>query len=72
MAVYRLFKNKAFEPEAITVMTHAYTDVCRMLDLNDRDQRAANAVAKKIIEFAQRGERDPVRLREHVLQALRR
>jgi hypothetical protein len=28
-------------------------------------------VAKKVIEFAQRGERDRVRLRDSVLQALR-
>lgn len=71
MAVYRLFKNKAFEPETITVMTSAYAEVCRTLGLSDRDHRQTNAVAKKVIEFAQRGERDPVRLREYVLQALR-
>jgi hypothetical protein len=71
MAVYRLFKNKAFEPEAITVMTRAYTDACRMLGVSDYDHSEADVVAKKVIEFAQRGERDPVRLREHVLEALR-
>jgi hypothetical protein len=72
MTVYRLFKNKAFEPEVITVMTRAYTEVCRTLGLSDGDEPQTDAVAKKVIEFAQRGERDPVRLREHVLQALRR
>ena len=36
----------------------------------DRDDPETNAVAKKIIEFAQRGERDPIRLRQFVLQAL--
>jgi hypothetical protein len=72
MAVYRLFKNRAFEPETIATMTSAYTDVCRALGLNDRDQSEADAVAKKVIEFAQRGERDPVRLRNQVLQAFRR
>jgi hypothetical protein len=71
MAVYRLFKDKAFEPETITAMTCAYTEVCRTLGLSDRDQPQTNAVAKKVIEFVQRGERDPVRLREHVLEALR-
>ena len=70
MAVYRLFKNKAFEPEAIAMMTRAYADVCRTLGVNERDHRRADAVAKKVIEFAQRGERDPIRLRESVLQAL--
>ncbi len=71
MAVYRLFKNKAFEPEAITAMTSAYADVCRTLGVSDRDHREANVVAKKVIEFAQRGERDATRLRDSVLQALR-
>ena len=71
MAVYHLLKNKAFEPEAITMMTSAYADVCRTLGLSDRDHPETNAVAKKVIEFAQRGEHDPVRLRDYVLQALR-
>jgi hypothetical protein len=71
MAVYRLFKNKAFEPEVITAMTRAYTEVCGTLGVSDPDHPEANAVAKKVIEFAQRGERDPIRLREYVLQALR-
>lgn len=72
MAVYRLFKNKAFEPEAIATMTSAYADICRALGVRERDHQAADAVAKKIIEFAQCGERDPVRLRQSVLQALER
>lgn len=70
MAVYRLFKDQAFEPEAIATMTRAYAEVCRALGLNDRDQRAT-LVAKTVIEFAQRGARDPARLRDCVLQALR-
>lgn len=70
MTVYRLFKNKAFEPEAITVMSSAYADVCRKLGVRADNRSEADVVAKKVIEFAQRGERDPVRLRESVLQAL--
>ena len=72
MAVYRLFRSKAFEPETIATMTSAYADVCRVLGLDDSDRPEADAVAKKVIEFAQRGERDPVRLRDHVLQAFQR
>jgi hypothetical protein len=71
MAVYRLFKNEPFEPEAISTMTRAYAEVCHMLGVSDRDQHETNAVAKTVIEFAQRGARDPVRLRDCVLQALR-
>ena len=70
MAVYRLLRNKAFEPEAITMMTRAYADVCLALGVSDRDRPEADAVAKKVFEFAQRGERDPARLRDWVLQAM--
>jgi hypothetical protein len=70
MTVYRLYKNKPFEPEAIAVMTRAYADICHELGLGENDQSQTHAVAKKVIEFAQRGDRDPVRLRDHVLQAL--
>lgn len=71
MAVYRLFKNEAFEPEAISNMTSAYDDVCRALGLSDRDHAQNDLVAAKVIEFAQRGARDPARLRDCVLEALR-
>jgi hypothetical protein len=70
MAVYSLFKNQAFGPEAIATMTSAYADVCRTLGVNDRDPGHANTVAKKVIELAQRGERDPGRLRDAVLREL--
>lgn len=69
MTVYRLFRSRAFEPEAIAVMSSAYSDVCRALGVHERDP-TTDAVAKKIIEFSQRGERDPARLRESVLRAL--
>lgn len=71
VAVYRLFKNQAFEPEAISAMSQTYTEVCGLLGVTDRDQRGTHAVAKTVIEFAQRGARDPVRLRDCVLRALR-
>jgi hypothetical protein len=80
MAIYRLFKNKAFEPEAISTMTRTYAEVCRTLGLSDSDLSetavdtktmvAKTIVAKTVIEYAQRGARDPVRLRDCVLQAL--
>jgi hypothetical protein len=53
-------------------MTDAYSDVCRMLGVSARDHTRANAVAKRVIEFAQRGARDPVRLRKYVLQAVQK
>jgi hypothetical protein len=70
MAVYSLFKNKPFEPEAISVMTGAYADVCRALGLRDGDRPETDAVARKVIEFAQRGVSDRGDLREKVLEEL--
>lgn len=71
MTVYRLYKNRAFEPEAISVMTGAYAEVCRRLGVSERDDPGADKVAKAVIEYAQRGVSDPDRLRDRVLQALR-
>jgi len=70
MAVYRLFRNKPFEPEAINVMTGACADVCRALGLADGDRRNTDIVARKVIEFAQRGVSDRVDLRKKVLEEL--
>ena len=71
MAVYRLFRNEPFGPEAIVSMTRVYTDVCHTLGLSDSDRDETNVVAVKVIEFAQRGARDPMVLRDCVLEALR-
>ena len=70
MTVYRLYRNRAFEPEAISVMTSAYAEVCRTLGLSESDDRDTNIVANKVIEYAQRGVGDPVQLCDRVLQAL--
>jgi hypothetical protein len=71
MTVYHLYKNRAFEPETISVMTSAYADVCRTLGVSERDDPGADTVAKAVIEYAQRGVSDPAGLRDRVLQALR-
>jgi len=52
------------------VLTGAYADVCRTLGLGDGDRPETDVVARKVIEFAQRGVSDRVRLRERVLQEL--
>jgi hypothetical protein len=70
MAIYPLLKNSAFGPEEIKVLTTAYEDTLRTLRLADRADPATEIIAKKIIEFAQRGERDPLRLRERAIESL--
>jgi hypothetical protein len=70
MAIYRLLKNRAFGPEEIKVLTTAYEDALHTLQLADRADPATEIIAKKIIEFAQRGERDPLQLRERAIESL--
>jgi len=70
VAIYRLLQHQAFEPEVIAAMTAAYEDTLRALRLADRADPITEILAQRIIEFAQRGERDPVRLRDLVLQSL--
>ena len=60
----------AFGPEDIHVLIAAFQDSLRELRLVDHSDPAVTVVARRIIEFAKRGERDPTRLREAVLNSL--
>jgi len=50
-----------FSPQDVTAMTMAFEDALLVLHL-DRDDPAAAAMAKRIIELAEHGERNPTRL----------
>ncbi len=71
MPTHRLFQNTGFMPEDIAVMVAAFESACRMLDLTERTGARAENAARKIIECAHTGERDPIRLRDCALKALR-
>ena len=60
-------EQEAFGPDAIAVLAVALEDALRQLRLVDRNHPAATKVAKKIIELARRGERNPIRLREQAV-----
>jgi hypothetical protein len=49
------------------VLVGAFEEALRELRLMDRKDPATLLVAKRIIELAQKGERDPTRLRERAL-----
>lgn len=70
MAIHRLLQNSAFGPEEIDCMVRAYEASVRALRTTDQSGAGAEAVAKKIIEIAQTGERDPVKLSRRVLKDL--
>ncbi len=63
MPIHRLLEKQAFGPDEIRVLVTAFEGALRTLRLVDRTDPAAETVAKKIIELAQQGERDPERLR---------
>jgi hypothetical protein len=57
-------------PEEIGQMNEAYERVLQELGANDRAALVNEAVARKIIEVVQGGERDPDRISSHVRLAL--
>ena len=59
-----------FDPEQIEAMTAAFAAVCRSLKLVERKDPLTEIVARKVIEVAGTGERDPERLHDLVLLAL--
>jgi hypothetical protein len=67
MTISRLLQQSAFGPEAIALMVAAYEDCLRVLNLADRSDPLTEMVARKIIEVAQTGERDPERIRRRAL-----
>ena len=69
MAIYRLMQFSAFEPDQIACMKAAYEDALKALQVTRRNP-ITDLLAKKIVEAAQTGERDPVRLREAALRDL--
>jgi hypothetical protein len=71
MAIYRLLERDAsFGPEAVKAMAVAYEAILRSLRLADRSDPMTVIVAKKIIDAAKTGLRDPGALQEAVLKEL--
>ena len=59
------------DPETIRVMGVAFEMVRAALRVNDRDDLAVKIIAKRIIELAKEGERNPDLLCERALRDLR-
>jgi hypothetical protein len=70
MPIDGALEGHAFGPEQVKVITTAFDDALRELD-TDRSDPLAEVVAKKMMELAQKGESDPVRLRKRTLKELR-
>jgi len=60
--------DASFAPEQIAAMGDAFSNALNALKLSDREDPLAELVAKKVIEIARLGERDPKRLCELALR----
>jgi len=63
--------DRSFGPGEVEVLVTAFEDALRELQLSDREDPVTLTVARRIIELANEGERDPVRLRDRALESLR-
>ena len=71
MAIYRLLQSSAFEPDDIERMASAYELARRALKLKDRNDPITETVARKIIDVAQTGEKDPERICAQAIERIR-
>jgi hypothetical protein len=70
MPITPFLRGQAFEPEVIGVMSIVFVSTCEALGV-DRLDPTAELVARKIIELAQRGIRNPTALHLGALQELK-
>ena len=68
MAITPFLAGQAFDPEAIEKMSAAFVATCDALHLKIGDDPATRFVAETVIQFAQRGIRDPDMLRKLTLK----
>jgi hypothetical protein len=65
-----LTPEAAFTPAEIAVLVAVFEDALRGMQMIDRTDAAAEIIARRIIELASQGERDPIKLRDGALQSL--
>jgi hypothetical protein len=66
-----LENNHSFTSEDAHVLIDAFENTLRELNLVDREDPLTLLVAKRIIEIANEGERDPIKLRERALKSFK-
>ena len=63
-----LGKDVAFQPHELAAIAAAFEDALRRLGLNDRKDKVTEHVAHRIIDLVQRGERNPRKLCDELLE----
>ena len=71
MAIYRLLRREVFEPEDLRLLAIVYEDIVKALGVIDRKAPVGELIARKLIELAKAGERDPESLKELTIEAVR-
>jgi hypothetical protein len=69
MPIKRLLERHVFPPELVVILGEVFEDVLKTLSLTNREDPVTELVAKKVIELAQSGERNPDRLKALTVQA---
>jgi hypothetical protein len=67
MPLHRLLENEGFSPDQIQVMASAFEAACVELDHADANDPIREKIARKVIEYTQRGETDPFKLKTMVV-----
>jgi hypothetical protein len=63
--------NNAFDPDSMQLLGRAFDMACSLLGHTPQPTLTREAIARHIVEAARQGERDPARLRDAGLAALR-
>jgi hypothetical protein len=71
MSPHRLIEGAAFDPETIAALAQAY-EAAVMLVGRDQPLLVLETIAKRILEIAGRGERDPKKMVEYAIRGLDR
>ena len=71
MPIQLLLRDGVFSPEDIAAITAAFEGTLQSMGVHDRTHPTATLIAKRIIELARQGERNPGLLRDAVLKSFR-
>jgi hypothetical protein len=71
VAIYRLMRREVFEPEDLRLLAIIYEDLVKALGVTDRKSPVGELLARKLIELAKAGERDPESLKELTIEAVK-
>ena len=70
MPIYELLgRQGVFTPDEVAMLGNVFEDVLQTLGLTDRKDPITEMVAKKLVELATAGLRDPARLKALTVQA---